>query len=1280
MSSGEAQFHDENGNHIPEKEEGNSVSVDSDSYYCYQNENDQLDTPRSPICEDGTPFGLPDVESQLPTVAEERESPGRGKKNQRTKRQRSASLPGHNSVKDVSDDVDAHSSSRRGSDDSPSLQQKNCRRRTRPGAQGKPKKIAGKQSDDTLETSKHERDLGYRDKTQKHSTKTGKKSRGEGNKRVTCQPFAEQPCHLAIKPPSERPVNQNLINRVSVDSDSYWCYQNEKDQLGTPKSPICEDGIPFGLPDVESQLPTVAEERESPGRGKKNQRMKRHRSASIPRHNSVKDVSDDEGAHSSSRRGSDDSLSLQQKNCRHRTHRGAQGKPKKIAGKQSGDTLGTSKRARDLGYRDKTQKHSTKTGKKSRGEGNKRVTCQPFAKQPCHLVIKPRSERPVNQDLITRYLSVYLGDEITFHHEKTKPTDGGCVEFTIVFLNYEQGRRAEQILQENIKEIGEKIEISILSEETRNAMFLAECSAELQNEMTAIEKQHAKKIEKISRRIKGLRVKKHISPIEFEKICSERKVLKHKKEELESQLQQFRRFDVHITSILGAQRGLPTSSVQSTVKKLREALGRECHQIEVALPIYAKKTEITQLVKDNQVCVILGETGSVVRDTNLVCLPLHGKLRQEEQKKVFKENGHKRKVIFATNCAETSITIPGIRYVVDTGMVKEMNFEPKRNKSSLEVTTINKSSAEQRKGRAGRTQAGKCFRLYSQEDYEAMEDQLKPEILRVHLGQAVLKLMELGIEDIRDFEFVESPPLDSINRALGLLNSLGAMANGKLTQLGGKIARVPVEPRLAKVIFEGIEKGVGADALALAAIATAGGSIFFRMGSEEEKQAADSRKVCFCMDGGDVLTLLEVYRQYLKQPKRLRERNKWAVANSLNAKSLRMTDETIKELKLTLKHELKITIPDTLQQDSKNDVKLQKILLSCYATNLCVFTGHEKAGYRVLSSNQCVQVHPSSALKFIGATPQFIVFDQLLKTSREFVVNITPVEETWLREMISTGALMYDLDHLLSTVLTENLLLCSPEIMNLTFGGYRRRNLNQIEEKVSKSCDDSLVVLDEDKLRGQIKIFAPEQHTVKALSVMGSILEEKRKMLRNEEREEPLREEFPGSRIVWGQGGEIREKRLQEGKLIFLPFPKKSQELERCLQCGRGKDFTVDKVTKYTYICYLHWPGEAGPTKEFGVPLKATLKPKEVLKATKRKRKAPHVRHAVPSKRSKSGSNQDKSHPVFDKARVNDYIPDSAEVIENSSLENDLEKSAKSRDFATQTDVSNHELSYKVVK
>ena len=845
--------------------------------------------------------------------------------------------------------------------------------------------------------------------------------------------------------------------------------------------------------------------------------------------------------------------------------------------------------------------------------------------------------------------------------------------------------------------------------------------------MNAITEQHTKKIDGVSGLVGRLRVSKHIRLEDFERIRSERDALKQKKDELQLQKDEFQHFKTQITSCLLDQSCQPLSRVRGTIKELRTAVDRECHRLEAALPMYARKTTIINTVKQNQVCVVLGETGSgkstqmtqylyeagfaknglivctqprkvaatslaahvaeemggvvgqvvgchvggnvqaskttgiiyatdhillneclrdpnlskysciiideaherslfsdlllgmikkslaqrpelrvvitsatidpalfvayfdkcpvlkvsgrmfpvdvvwkdgqtsnaenylqeavnavqeihrkegpgdilvfltspvetecaceklgkIESDPNLVCLPLHGKLHQEEQRRVFEEGAGKRKVIFATNCAETSITIPGIRYVVDTGMVKEMTFDPKRSKSSLEVTTIHKSSAEQRKGRAGRTQAGKCYRLYSEDEYAAMEDRSRPEILRVHLGQAMLKLMELGIENVTEFEFVESPPLESIKLALEDLELLGATANGQLTELGHKIARVPLEPRIAKLLFDGIYQGIGAEALALAAIATVSGSVFFRMGSEEEKHVADSRKVGFCHNGGDLLTLLEVYRQHLKQPKG--KRNKWAFDNSLNAKSLRLADETIKELKLALKHELNIRVTDAIQQNESTDLKLQKILVSCYIANLCVFTGHQKAGYRVVAFNHSAQLHPSSALKFLGETPQFIVFEQLLKTSRDFVINATPVEETWLHEMMSAGAVKCDFEQLMSTVLTEVALPCSRDLMTSAFGGFRRRMIDAVEEKVSKCCNGSLVVLEKNEESGQVKIFVPPIHAVKALSVVGQHLEENRKLLRGERKEEYLKEDCQSSRIVWGQGGEVQE-------------------------------------------------------------------------------------------------------------------------------------------------------------
>ena len=993
----------------------------------------------------------------------------------------------------------------------------------------------------------------------------------------------------------------------------------------------------------------------------------------------------------------------------------------------------------------------------------------------CRLLVKPPKTLNVGEDIMIKYLEECLGNKLKFYLEDTKIEDGKPYQFTFVFQSTNQGRKAEQLLKENVKNSGEKIEISILKEDAlvTTETFLAKCTKELQEKINLITKKHAEKVDDITRRLDRLRVDKHIRLDEFEKISSEREALKQKKDELELQRHEFERFSCQVISTLSAQSGKPQSTIENTIKELRKSLGRECHRLEAALPVYAKKTQIVETIKENQVSIILGETGSgkstqmtqylyeagfaekglivctqprkvaatslaahvaremggvpgqivgchvggniqaskstgivyatdhvllneclgdpnlskysciiideaherslysdlllgmiknslvqrpelrvvitsatidpalfvayfgqcpvlkvsgrmfpvdviwrddascsvgnylqeavdtvreihrkegqgdilvfltspveteracenlakVEPDSNLVCLPLHGKLRQEEQRKVFDEDTNNRKVVFATNCAETSITIPGIRYVVDTGMVKEMKFDPKRNKSSLEVTTTNKSSAEQRKGRAGRTQAGRCYRLYSEEEYAAMEDGSRPEILRVHLGQAVLKLLELGIEDITQFEFVESPPIESIQLALEALKSLGAIENGKLTDLGHKIARVPVEPRLAKLVFDGIDQGIGVDALVLAAIATVSGSVFFRMGSEEEKQLADSRKVGFCHNGGDLLTLLEVYRQYLKQPKG--KRNKWAFDNSLNAKSLRLTDESLKELKLTLKHELNIIVPDEVQQNENTDLKLQRILISCYATNLCVFTGHEKAGYRVVSFNHCVQLHPSSALKFLGATPQFIVFEQLLKTSRDFAINATPVEESWLRDMISEGVVNCDVDEMIATVMTEAAFPCSPDLMALAFGGFRRRMLDKVEEQVSKSCDDSLVVLEKDEKSGQMKVFVPPNYTVKALSVVGSHLEESRRSLRSEDTEEQLKRECQGTRIVWGQGGEVQE--------LLMPHMYRTVTVSE-IQDGQ---MVLDHLKSFGDVVKHHFKEQNGKTRVF---------------------------------------------------------------------------------------------------
>ncbi|NPA77114.1 MAG: DEAD/DEAH box helicase [Candidatus Diapherotrites archaeon] len=189
----------------------------------------------------------------------------------------------------------------------------------------------------------------------------------------------------------------------------------------------------------------------------------------------------------------------------------------------------------------------------------------------------------------------------------------------------------------------------------------------------------------------------------------------------------------------------------------------------------------------------------------LECLPLHGQQAPSEQQKVFGgvKNG-RRKVVFSTNCAETSITIPGIKYVVDTGLAKEKSFDCTKSMSTLKICYISKSSADQRKGRAGRIEPGRCYRLYSESVYDQMKATSTPEILRTHLGLSLLKLMLLGIPDPRQFDFVQTPPLDLLETAWQSLKELDAVNSEILTDLGRQLAQLSLEPKLGKLVIEGI--------------------------------------------------------------------------------------------------------------------------------------------------------------------------------------------------------------------------------------------------------------------------------------------------------------------------------------------------------------------------------------------------------------------------------------------------------------------------------------------
>lgn len=255
--------------------------------------------------------------------------------------------------------------------------------------------------------------------------------------------------------------------------------------------------------------------------------------------------------------------------------------------------------------------------------------------------------------------------------------------------------------------------------------------------------------------------------------------------------------------------------------------------------------------------------GSRIKE--LVILPIYANLPSDMQAKIFEPTPPGgRKVILATNIAETSLTIDGIIYVIDPGFCKENSYNARTGMDSLIVTPISQASAKQRSGRAGRVAAGKCFRLYTAWAYEhELEENTVPEIQRVNLGNVVLMLKSLGIHDLLNFDFLDPPPHQSLIIALEQLYALGALNHlGELTKLGRRMAEFPVDPMMAKMILASEKYRCSDEILSVSAMLSVNSAIFYR--PKDKALHADNARKNFHDPAGDHLTLLAVYNQWVQ--------------------------------------------------------------------------------------------------------------------------------------------------------------------------------------------------------------------------------------------------------------------------------------------------------------------------------------------------------------------------------------------------------------------------------
>lgn len=367
-------------------------------------------------------------------------------------------------------------------------------------------------------------------------------------------------------------------------------------------------------------------------------------------------------------------------------------------------------------------------------------------------------------------------------------------------------------------------------------------------------------------------------------------------------------------------------------------------------------------------------------------LPIYSQLPADLQAKIFEPAPDGcRKVVVATNIAETSLTIDGIRYVIDSGFCKLKTYNPRLGMDALLLCPASQSSANQRSGRAGRTGPGKCYRLFTASAYvnELLEMNV-PEIQRTNLSHVVLLLKTLGVRELLEFPFLDPPPVENILKSmLGLWLLRAIDSNGDLTKLGRRMAAFPLDPALSTLLFKGEQYGCLVEAVTIVAMLSVP-NVFIRPHGREEE--SDSAREKFFVPESDHLTLLHVYQRW----RTAGCRPEWCTRHYISSKSMRKAREVREQL-------LEIVKTENMPESSCDD--WDSIRRAIASTFFYQAARRKNVGeYINIRSGVTCGLHPTSALYGTGLSPDYVVYHELIMTRKEFMSCVTAVEPHWLAE------------------------------------------------------------------------------------------------------------------------------------------------------------------------------------------------------------------------------------------------------------------------------------------
>lgn len=377
------------------------------------------------------------------------------------------------------------------------------------------------------------------------------------------------------------------------------------------------------------------------------------------------------------------------------------------------------------------------------------------------------------------------------------------------------------------------------------------------------------------------------------------------------------------------------------------------------------------------------------RSTEII--PLYARLSASDQQKIFHPKSYRR-IVLSTNVAETSLTVPGIKYVIDTGYVRMSRYSHRLKVQRLPIEAISQASAKQRAGRCGRTSNGICIRLYSEQDFLSRDEFTDPEITRTHLSSVILQMLSLGLGEIDQFEFIEPPQEKFIKDGVRLLQELQAVEQHRgqlsLTPLGQNMAKLPLDPKYACMLLAAKE----GDCVYEVMVITAGLSVQDpRERPHDQQQKADLAHAEFTDKNSDLLSLFNVYQAFKHQQQALTQNQlrKWCTQHFIHFQRMREWQDIV--------HQVKHMLVAAGLRLNKQEAEYQNIHIAI-ATGLLAQLGMKDTNRQYLGArNSQFKIFPGSSV--FSSQPKWIMAAELVETSQLYARQVAKIEIEWIESI-----------------------------------------------------------------------------------------------------------------------------------------------------------------------------------------------------------------------------------------------------------------------------------------